>query len=180
MLELTTNDIRSGEQLKSLGYSPDEIARYATALKQHGELTKKHAEAEETKAWDIVVDLEPDIDRLVKYLKYLGRHPKSIPIAELKELPKGADDSTEALYRDKVANPATAIRAFCIMCMGGTVSYVRECQAVSCVLWPFRTGKNPLRSKVLPPIDFDATIDPTEPLEEDTEEESDNEDADQL
>ena len=179
MIELKPSDIRSPAQLKALGVSADEIGRYVINSQKYTVLSSELAKANQAQDWNAVLDLEPEIDKIAKHLKYLGRHPKSIPIAELQELPRNsAEDTTEAQFRDRITNPASAVRAFCVMCMGGNVTYVRDCEAVGCPLWPFRTGKNPLFGKVLPPVDFDATIDPTEPPEEDAEDESDNQDAD--
>jgi hypothetical protein len=47
-------------------------------------------------------------------------------------------------YRDKVRNPLTAVRAFCVECMGGYVSEVKACSNGLCPLHPFRMGRNPL------------------------------------
>ena len=38
--------------------------------------------------------------------------------------------------------PMSAFRQFCLSCMGGSVTFVRECEA-NCLLHPFRFGKNP-------------------------------------
>jgi len=46
-------------------------------------------------------------------------------------------------YKDKIKNPMTAIRAFCVSCMGGYVGEVGSCTAKDCALYPFRMGKNP-------------------------------------
>ncbi|WP_045221068.1 hypothetical protein [Desulfonatronum thioautotrophicum] len=40
-------------------------------------------------------------------------------------------------------NPLKAIRAKCLECCGGSPKEVRLCPDLSCVLHPFRTGKNP-------------------------------------
>ena len=49
-------------------------------------------------------------------------------------------------------NPVKAIRAFCVECMGGNSKEVVNCtcapgSAYECVLYPFRLGKNPYRTK---------------------------------
>lgn len=178
MIEFTLSDIKTNEQLKHLGITPKEITRYRLEANLYGELIMKLKAANDNKDWTEVLELEQRIDQLTKHLKYLGQHPKTIPIKELQELPRNAGESTtENNYRDRITNPATAIRGFCVMCMGGNIAYVRECQAVSCTLWPFRTGKNPLHGKTLPPVDFDMDIDPAE-QEDEPEDESDNQDAD--
>jgi hypothetical protein len=38
--------------------------------------------------------------------------------------------------------PMSAFRQFCLSCMGGSVTFVRECET-NCLLHPFRLGKNP-------------------------------------
>lgn len=43
----------------------------------------------------------------------------------------------------KLRNPLKAIRAKCLECCGGSPKEVRLCTDESCVLHPFRTGKNP-------------------------------------
>lgn len=48
---------------------------------------------------------------------------------------------------DKIKNPVKAIRAFCIDCCGGSPNEVKLCTAPNCVLYPFRFGKNPYRTK---------------------------------
>ena len=44
-------------------------------------------------------------------------------------------------------NPVKAIREFCLDCCGDSPSFVKECTAVNCALYPFRFGKNPYRAK---------------------------------
>jgi len=40
-------------------------------------------------------------------------------------------------------SPLEAIRAFCVECSGGSPQEARLCQAISCQLWPFRSGGHP-------------------------------------
>lgn len=42
----------------------------------------------------------------------------------------------------RVRNPLTAVRAFCVNCMGGYVNLVPGCTAPQCPLFAFRMGKN--------------------------------------
>ena len=44
-------------------------------------------------------------------------------------------------------NPEKAIRAKCIDCCGGMMSMVQDCGIPSCPIYPFRSGKNPFRTK---------------------------------
>ena len=48
---------------------------------------------------------------------------------------------------EEIRNPVKAIRAFCIDCCGGNSHEVKLCTAPNCVLYPFRLGKNPYRTK---------------------------------
>lgn len=56
----------------------------------------------------------------------------------------------------RVRNPLTAIRAFCIQCMGGYVNLIPDCTAPKCPLFAYRMGKNPnakARGKFFQPVD---------------------------
>lgn len=44
-------------------------------------------------------------------------------------------------------NPVKAIRVKCIDCCGGMMSMVQDCGIPSCPIYPFRSGKNPFRTK---------------------------------
>ena len=44
---------------------------------------------------------------------------------------------------EKITSPLKAIRCFCIECMGGQVTYVKDCTSKTCPLYDFRMGKNP-------------------------------------
>ena len=44
-------------------------------------------------------------------------------------------------------SPVKAMRAMCLDCMGGQVSWVKMCTSVGCPLWPFRMGKNPFHTR---------------------------------
>jgi hypothetical protein len=50
-------------------------------------------------------------------------------------------------YKNKVKNPLTGIRAFCVECMGGYVELVNKCPSVNCSLYPFRKGKNTMSAR---------------------------------
>lgn len=68
--------------------------------------------------------------------------------AELKEVKENLlisdwDCPNEKKYRARVRNPQTAIRAMCVICMGGSAVEVAHCTKINCVLYPFRMGKNP-------------------------------------
>jgi len=38
------------------------------------------------------------------------------------------------------------IRIFCLQCMGGNLSFVRDCEQTDCYCHPYRLGKNPART----------------------------------
>jgi hypothetical protein len=40
-------------------------------------------------------------------------------------------------------SPLKAIRLKCLDCSGGAPSEARRCEAVRCILWPFRAGRHP-------------------------------------
>lgn len=65
----------------------------------------------------------------------VGRHPDKVTFEEYAEV--GIMPS----------NPVKVIRAKCLDCCAGAQSEVRMCTAVTCPLWPYRMGSNPLRSK---------------------------------
>lgn len=44
-------------------------------------------------------------------------------------------------------SPLSAIKEFCIDCMGGQPRMVKGCTAEKCPLYPFRTGHNTLRQR---------------------------------
>ena len=46
-----------------------------------------------------------------------------------------------------ITNPVKAIGAWCLDCCGGSHVARKECGAPDCVLYPFRFGKNPYRSR---------------------------------
>lgn len=38
--------------------------------------------------------------------------------------------------------PLSAIKAFCVDCLGGQPKLVKGCTSKNCPLWPYRTGHN--------------------------------------
>lgn len=55
----------------------------------------------------------------------------------------------------RVRNPLTAIRAFCVTCMGGYAHLIPECTAPKCPLFAYRMGRNPnakARGKFFQPV----------------------------
>lgn len=43
-------------------------------------------------------------------------------------------------------SPVKVFRAFCLACMGGSHSMVKECETTDCLIHPYRFGKNPART----------------------------------
>jgi len=78
---------------------------------------------------------------------YAKTNPIDIPLEDSLELVQFADwpDNVEAVYRNRVKNRATGIRAFCVLCKGGSPKSVRYCTYCNCPLWNYRLGSNPLR-----------------------------------
>ena len=48
---------------------------------------------------------------------------------------------------NRPTNPVKAIRAFCVECCGGSTNEVKLCTSSRCMLFPFRFGRNPYRTK---------------------------------
>jgi hypothetical protein len=67
----------------------------------------------------------------------IGRDPRAMDAPDLAALGHISSSVLEA------------VRAKCIDCCGGSVSEARKCVAVSCTLWPFRMGSNPLVRRTL-------------------------------
>lgn len=59
-------------------------------------------------------------------------------------IPYNPGDKTEQKYRNRIRSPATAVRAYCVMCAGGPKASW-ECEKVECPLWPFHRGRSSLR-----------------------------------
>lgn len=116
-------------------------------------------------------------DRIQLSLDWQGANPKELDLDELKEVIQAPlhQDSVEDTYRAKIKSQKTAIRAYCITCQGGSVVGVKECCAVTCVLFPFRMGKDPLRGYELPKVE-EPELTEDDLLEEDTDDGEDDED----
>jgi hypothetical protein len=70
-----------------------------------------------------------------------GRLPEGVQV-------EGSDYRvTIQRYMDKIKNPLTAIRAFCVHCSGGSLKEVTECRLTKCALYQFRHGTNPLHKR---------------------------------
>lgn len=56
-------------------------------------------------------------------------------------------DRNIARALDRVRNPLTAIRAFCVTCMGGSANLIPSCTVSHCPLFTYRMGRNPKARK---------------------------------
>lgn len=45
--------------------------------------------------------------------------------------------------------PLSAIKAFCVDCLGGQPKLVKGCTSKNCPLWPYRTGHNTNSKRVM-------------------------------
>jgi hypothetical protein len=76
--------------------------------------------------------------------------PSQMPVADLLAAARASSNpgsNVERTYRDRIRSPLTAIRAHCVLCVGGSPKGATNCGVVFCALWPFRTGKNPYYGK---------------------------------
>ena len=65
----------------------------------------------------------------------------------------GSSEKTCQFYRYRTGKgngrpSVKLIRSYCIDCMGGRLSYVRECMSMTCPLHPYRMGSNPMRKGI--------------------------------
>lgn len=95
-------------------------------------------------------------DILEVQLSLQGANPKKVPFEMLKEHIHGRYDDDAAVnnYRGRIKNRATAIRAYCVGCMGGDVAGVRYCESLTCPLHPFRMGRDPFRGFDIPKLEL--------------------------
>jgi len=71
--------------------------------------------------------------------------PNKMPVADLLDMVRSPNvsDNVETAYRNRVKSPLTAIRAYCVLCAGGSPKAATQCSCITCPLWLFRTGRNP-------------------------------------
>lgn len=75
---------------------------------------------------------------------------KEIPVDDLATLLRTPweGDNVEKRYRNRVKGRMGAIRAMCVVtCKAGSPKAVRNCESITCALWPFRLGSNALKRK---------------------------------
>ena len=92
-----------------------------------------------------------------------GVNPKEMETSDLLDITRmySGHDHVSEKYKKRIRSPLTAIRSFCVICMGGSVPEVRRCSSTNCPNWPFRMGKNPFYA--MP----DAEAETTEDIEDD-------------
>lgn len=104
-----------------------------------------------------------DLKTAVAMTVYGGYNPKTVPNKVLKHCithpVTGVFFHMDA--RRRVKNPNTAIRARCLECQGNDQVAVQQCQSVTCFLWPFRKGGNPLYGRLIN-ADAEAEVEETE------------------
>lgn len=83
------------------------------------------------------------------FVLYADENPKAVPTDDLIALLRTPDNasSVDTTYRNRICGKATAVRAFCVFCVGGQPKKVRTCANIDCALWAFRMGNNPFRRK---------------------------------
>lgn len=111
-----------------------------------------------------VFELDPG-DPLGKWMTIVGEPEEESPEPEIGVVAGQDAGSIVALEAEKpqernrtnrkAPKPVSAIRQFCIGCVGGPgkgrkpLKMVRECPVVECPLHPFRMGKNPFDKRTL-------------------------------
>lgn len=120
------------------------------------------------------------IDPLETSLSLQGANPKKVPFSILKEHVQSptSTDPMENKYMARVKNRATAIRAYCVMCMGGDIAGIRLCASLTCPLHPFRNGGDPFRGFELPKFEMPELPEDEEDDNDEFEEGDDGSDAD--
>jgi len=111
-----------------------------------------------------VIELDPG-DPLGKWMTIIGEPEEEAPEPEIGTVagqeaganvsPAPEKPQERNQTSGKAPKPVSAIREFCIGCVGGSVNgrkplkMVRECPATSCPLHPFRMGRNPFDKRNL-------------------------------
>ena len=111
-----------------------------------------------------VIELDPG-DPLGKWMTIIGEPEEEAPEPEIGTVagqeaganvsPAPEKPQERNQTSGKAPKPVSAIREFCIGCVGGSVNgrkplkMVRECPATSCPLHPFRMGQNPFDKRNL-------------------------------
>lgn len=176
-MPLKKSQLRSDVQLSSDGLSAADIKLFRKQETEYYQMLVDLDDATKKADWDAVNDLEYKIARREFYLVYVGANPKDIPIAVIREHVGTVENSDNMVqqYQRRIKSPPSGIRGFCMTCMGGQSTLIRECESMNCPLWPFRMGTNPFTGKTLPPVEDLILEDDATDAEI---EEDDNEDAD--
>lgn len=120
----------------------DKYLHFNRLLAEYNELTD---ELDKELCYDSMVTL-------VSEIMFGGRDPKLVSTSIIKRAvanpPSMVDGKADYEARARVRNPNTGIRSMCIKCMGGQPVLVRHCATVTCPLWAFRMGTNPLYGRL--------------------------------
>lgn len=152
---LTLKDLRSNQDLKLEGFTPSDIKVFTASYGRYFTLSEDMDDAVKVKDFEKVAEIEGEIEVLESLLLYMGKDPREVPkeiLLRNLHTYEGADNAIKT-YRARIRNPASAIRAYCVWCMGGSAKDVRFCAAANCPLWTMRMGSNPFHGKTLPPAE---------------------------
>lgn len=160
-MPLTKQEIRTDAELKADRFSVQDIKEFRETEALYFKLATELDDAERAKNYDKILDLEDRVFELECRLRYQGRDTRDVPLDTFKKLlheGQFKNSDTRTAFQ-RIKNPATAMRAYCVFCMGGQAVEVKRCQSYTCPLWPFRMGQNPFYGKTLPPLDYDIKLD---------------------
>lgn len=93
--------------------------------------------------------VKPAYRKSAAMITYGGMDPKDVPVDDLACMVRVVDneDNVDHVYRNRIKGRLTAIRAYCVMCVGGSARAVRMCTMTTCPLWSMRQGNNPFRRR---------------------------------
>ncbi len=96
----------------------------------------------------INTDLADVEKRVIGHLVYAGADPMAVPTDDLVTMLRVVHnhDNLDHSYRNRIRSKATSVRSYCVMC-AQSAKGARMCASVTCPLWPFRMGNNPLKRK---------------------------------
>jgi hypothetical protein len=126
------------------------------------------------------IKLSERVSIIEKCLEWQGADPRILKKQELRQVITSPTYSsqTEDASRKRIKNPKTAIRAYCLWCMGGESISVKNCESLNCPLWSFREGNDPFRGYDIPKLlDTDLMNEEDEELDSLFEEEEDTDDS---
>ena len=114
------------------------------------------------------IDIEFMIDELrtvVIAIEHAGTDPFEVPREELIHALNNPLPGTVFIdldSRQRINGPNRAIRAKCMECQGNNLKAVRDCNTMTCVLWPFRLAGNPFYGRLAAVDENDEIVDSEE------------------